>query len=94
MLEAVSRPKIRDIVAEERTHCSTSQGLKPDDRLPAEQELAASFGVNRLGLREAMKASSCVELDITFHRRLVEASGLSPQLTFSDLLAAFFRSFR
>jgi DNA-binding FadR family transcriptional regulator len=33
-------------------------------------------------------------LDIAFHRRLVEASGLSPLLTFSDLLAVFFRKFR
>jgi DNA-binding FadR family transcriptional regulator len=30
--------------------------LKPGDRLPTENELAAGFGVNRLSLREATKA--------------------------------------
>jgi DNA-binding FadR family transcriptional regulator len=179
MLEAVSRPKIRDIVAEKLTDYITSEGLQPGDRLPTEQELADRFGVNRLSLREATKAleflgiveakpgrglsvgqtdlgritgylefhpalqdaapleligtrvvietgvlpyvlprmqadpgiyeslneinrrmrrarplAERVELDIAFHRRLVEASGLSPLLTFSDLLAVFFRKFR
>lgn len=179
MLEAVSRQKLCDIVAEKLTAFITSQGLKPGDRLPTEHELAASFGVSRLSLREATKAlgflgiveakpgrglsvgetnlermtgylefhptlreappreligtrvvietgvlpyvvqrmqadlgiyealheivgrmrrarslSDRVELDIAFHRRLVEASGLSPLLTFSDLLAVFFRKFR
>ena len=179
MLDAVSRPKIRDIVAEKLTDYITSQGLKAGDRLPTENELAASFGVNRLSLREATKSleflgiveakpgcgltvgrtdlgritgylefhpalqdaapleligtrvvietgvlpyvllgmqsdssiceslieindrmrraralSDWIQLDIAFHRRLVEASGLSPLLTFNDLLAVFFRSFR
>jgi len=179
MLEAVSRPKIRDIVAQKLTDYIISRGLQSGDRLPTEQELADRFGVNRLSLREATKAleflgiveakpgrglsvgqmdlnriigylefhpalqdaapleligtrvvvetgvlpyvlprmrhdpSICeslneinhrmrraraladwIELDIAFHRRLVEASALSPLLTFSDLLAAFFHSFR
>jgi DNA-binding FadR family transcriptional regulator len=179
MLEAVRRPKIRDLVAQRLSAYITEQGLKPGDRLPSETALAASFGVSRLSLREATKAleflgiveakpgrglsvgqtnlermtgylefhpslreaprqeligtrvvietgvlpyvaqrmqsdpaiyaslaeiiartrrtrslSARVELDIAFHRRLVEASGLSPLLTFSDLLAAFFRRFR
>jgi DNA-binding FadR family transcriptional regulator len=179
MLEAVSRPKLRDLVARKISTYIADQGLKPGDRLPNENELAASFGVSRLSLREATKAleflgiveakpgcglsvgqtnlermtgylefhptlreapsqeligtrivietgvlpyvlqrmqadpaiyqsldeiigrmraarslSDRVELDIAFHRRLVEASGLSPLLTFSDLLAAFFRRFR
>ena len=45
-------------------------------------------------MRRARSLSDRVELDIAFHRRLVEASGLSPLLTFSDLLAVFFRKFR
>ena len=179
MLEAVRRPKIRELVAQRLSAYIADQGLKPGDRLPSETPLAASFGVSRLSLREATKAleflgiveakpgrglsvgqtnlermtgylefhpslreappqeligtrvvietgvlpyvaqrmqtdpdiypsldaivgrmrrarslSARVELDIAFHRRLVEASGLSPLLTFSDLLAAFFRRFR
>jgi GntR family transcriptional regulator, transcriptional repressor for pyruvate dehydrogenase complex len=179
MLEAVNRPKIRDMVAERLTAYIASQGLSPGDRLPTEHELAARFGVSRLSLREATKAleflgiveakpgrglsvgrtnlqrmtsylefhpalrdagaleligtrvvietgvlpyvlsrgqsdssiwtslneinrkmrrarslSDRVELDIAFHRRLVESSGLSPLLTFSDLLGAFFRTLR
>lgn len=179
MLEAVRRPKLRDIVAEKLAAYILRQELRPGDRLPSETALAAAFGVSRLSLREATKAleflgiveakpgrgltvgqtnlervtdylrfhpalreaapqeligtrvvietgvlpyvlsrmqsdpsicrslqeiidqmrrarplSARVDLDIAFHRRLVEASGLSPLLSFSDLLAAFFRSFR
>ena len=43
-------------MAEKLTAFITSQGLKPGDRLPTEHELAASFGVSRLSLREATKA--------------------------------------
>jgi DNA-binding FadR family transcriptional regulator len=179
MFETVRRPKIRDLVAQKLTAYIAGQRLKPGDRLPSENELAASFGISRLSLREATKAleflgiveakpgrglsvgqinlermtgylefhptlreappqeligtrvvietgalpyvlrrmradpaiypslaaiigrmrrasslSARVELDIAFHRRLVEASGLAPLLSFSDLLAAFFRRFR
>lgn len=46
------------------------------------------------GLRRARALKRWVELDIAFHRLLVESSGLSPLLSFNDLLAAFFRRFR
>ena len=49
-LEAVSRRKTRDIVAETLTGYITSQRLKPGGRLPTEQELADRFSVNRLSL--------------------------------------------
>lgn len=179
MLEAVERPKIRDVVAARLKAYIVAEGLKPGDRLPTENQLAAQFGVSRLSLREATKAleflgvvkskpgrglsvgrlnldrmteylefhpalqdvprlelidtrivietgvlpyvmrrmqrapavyeslneindalrgtrglNRWVELDVAFHRRLVESSGLSPLLSFSDLLAAFFRRFR
>jgi len=35
-----------------------------------------------------------IELDIDFHRVLVESSGLTPLMAFSDLLSAFFQRFR
>ena len=179
MLEAVKRPKIREVVAARLKAYIASEGLKPGDRLPTENELAARFGVNRLSLREATKSleflgvveskpglgmsvgrlnldrvteyleflptlqdvpplelidtrvvietgvllhvmrrmqedsgiyeslnainqglsgtrglNRWIELDVAFHRRLVESSGLSPLLSFSDLLATFFRRFR
>ncbi len=179
LLDVVARPKIRDVVAARLKSYIASEGLKPGDRLPTENQLAARFGVNRLSLREATKAleflgvveskpgrgltvgrlnldrvteylqfhpalqdvpplelidtrvvvesgvlphvmrrmrqdpgiyqslneinhglrraralKRWVELDIAFHRLLVESSGLSPLLTFSDLLAAFFQRFR
>jgi GntR family transcriptional repressor for pyruvate dehydrogenase complex len=37
---------------------------------------------------------SWIEYDIAFHRGLVEASGLSPLVSFCDLLQAFFHKFR
>jgi len=179
MLEAVERPKIRDVVAARLKSYIAVEGLKPGDRLPTENELAAQFGISRLSLREATKAleflglveskpgrglsvgrmnldrvteylqfhpsvrnasplqmigarvvietgvlpyvmrqmqqapgiyaalnqinddlrharalKCWVQLDIAFHRLLVESSRLSPLLTFSDLLAAFFQQFR
>jgi DNA-binding FadR family transcriptional regulator len=45
-------------------------------------------------LRSAKTLSRWVELDIAFHRSLIEGSGLSPILAFGDLLAVFFQSFR
>jgi GntR family transcriptional regulator, transcriptional repressor for pyruvate dehydrogenase complex len=45
-------------------------------------------------LRRARTLRRWVELDITFHRGLIEASGLSPLLAFGDLLAVFFQRFR
>jgi GntR family transcriptional regulator, transcriptional repressor for pyruvate dehydrogenase complex len=45
-------------------------------------------------LRRARDLARWVELDIAFHRRLVESSGLSPLLAFNDLLAVFFLRFR
>jgi GntR family transcriptional regulator, transcriptional repressor for pyruvate dehydrogenase complex len=45
-------------------------------------------------LRRTRDLARWVELDIAFHRRLVESSGLAPLLAFNDLLAVFFLRFR
>ncbi|MEX0793834.1 MAG: FCD domain-containing protein [Pirellulaceae bacterium] len=45
-------------------------------------------------LRRTRTLQRWVELDIAFHRELILASGLSPLMVFSDLLAVFFRRFR
>lgn len=63
-------------------------------RMGRDPEIYASLSELNGRIRRARKLSERVELDIAFHRRLVESSGLSPLLTFSDLLSAFFRRFR
>ena len=178
-LKALPRRKIRDQAAEQIKELIASEQLSPGDRLPNESELAESFGISRLSVREATKAleflgiveaktgvgltvgqidlervtehlgfhpalhradprqlidtrvlieagvlphvaarmkqdqslydklndinaelrqarslSRWVELDIAFHRELISASGLSPLMAFTDVLAVFFRRFR
>ncbi len=179
MLKTLPRQKLRDVVAEGLKSYIVSEGLVPGDRLPNETELAESFGVSRLSLREATKALEFlgivesrtgvgltvgeidlqrvtkhlgfhpalhtadphqlidsrvvietgvlphvarrmaddpalydslksivdrlsaarefevqIEIDIEFHRSLMQASGLAPLVAFDDLLQVFFRRFR
>ncbi len=179
MRGALPRKKIRDEVAERIKQFIVAGHLAPGDKLPNESELAESFGVSRLSVREATKAleflgivesktgvglavgqidlsrmtdhlgfhpalhsvdplelidsrviietgvlphvamrmaanpeihktlqaivdefgaardlSTFIELDIKFHRALLEASGLSPLIAFGDLLQVFFQRFR
>jgi GntR family transcriptional repressor for pyruvate dehydrogenase complex len=179
MLGTLPRPKIRDVIAERLKSYIVSKELVPGDRLPTETELAESFGVSRLSLREATKAleflgivesragvgltvgqidlkrvtdhlgfhpalhsadpqqlidsrviveigvlphvshrmtddstihaslqakvdlfhsarklEDWINLDIEFHRALIEASGLAPLVAFGDLLQIFFSRFR
>jgi DNA-binding FadR family transcriptional regulator len=56
MLEALPKRKMRDVIAERIKSYIISEGLVSGDRLPTETELAESFGVSRLSLREATKA--------------------------------------
>lgn len=63
-------------------------------RMQADPEVYARLGQINDQLRKARDLPRRVELDIAFHRRLVESSGLSPLLAFSDLLAVFFQRFR
>ena len=178
-LKALPKRKIRDVVAERLKSFIVDEGLEPGDRLPTETELAETFGVNRLSLREATKSleflgivksrtgvgltvgqidldrmtdhlgfhpalhradplqlidsrivietgvlphvarrmgedasiypslqeivdrfgtakklQTWIDLDIEFHRALIEASGLAPLVAFGDLLQVFFRRFR
>ncbi|MBI4601773.1 MAG: FadR family transcriptional regulator [Planctomycetes bacterium] len=45
-------------------------------------------------LRGTRDLVAWIELDIAFHRRLVESSGLAPLAAFNDILQAFFQRFR
>ena len=178
-LATVTRPLIRDQVAEQIRELIVSERLQPGDRLPTESELAKKFGVSRLSLREATKAleflgivhsktgvglivgeldwqrmtqnlgfhaslhqvdpeelidsrvivetgiiphvikhctdypdwidtlqmlvdrlktakdlQTKIDLDIQFHRALLEASGLAPMIAFGEMLQVFFQKFR
>jgi DNA-binding FadR family transcriptional regulator len=44
--------------------------------------------------RSARDLKTWIELDIEFHRTLLDASGLQPLVAFGDLLRVFFRRFR
>jgi GntR family transcriptional repressor for pyruvate dehydrogenase complex len=44
--------------------------------------------------RSARDLKTWIELDIQFHRTLLEASGLQPLVAFGDLLRVFFQRFR
>ena len=44
--------------------------------------------------RSSRTLSAWIELDVAFHRRLLEASGLAPLVAFNDLLQIFFARFR
>lgn len=179
MQKSIPRLKIRDVVVERLKRHISSGGLKPGDRLPNETELAATFGVSRLTLREATKGlellgivesktgvgltvgqvnlermtghlgfhpalqsgsatqlidtrivietgalrytaqrmdddpavyeslrqhverfhgtrdlQEWIDLDIAFHRALLDASGLAALVAFNDLLEIFFQRFR
>lgn len=61
-----------------------------------ERDEAVYHALNEINdrLRRTPDLQSWVELDIAFHRRLVESSGLAPLLAFNDLLAVFFQKFR
>lgn len=178
-MHTLRRPKVRDQAAEQIKQFILAEKLAPGDRLPTENQLAASFGISRLTVREATKAleflgivesktgvgltvghidmgrvtqhlgfhpsllradaqqlidsrivietgvlshvarrmsddpcieerlrkvaldfstardlTTLIDLDIEFHRSLLEASGLEPLVAFGDLLQVFFRRFR
>ncbi len=178
-MQTIARPKMRDQVAEQIKQYIIQQKLMPGDRLPTEHQLAETFGISRLSVREVTKSleflgivesktgvgltvgrinmermtkhlgfhsglldadpqqlvdsrviietgvlphvvrrmaddpsiethlrslaeqfrtardlKALIEIDIQFHRSLIEASGLQPLVAFGDLLAVFFQRFR
>lgn len=55
-MQTIRRPKVRDQVAEQIKRYIVEQKLGPGDRLPTENQLAETFGISRLGVREATKS--------------------------------------
>ena len=54
-MQTLRRPKVRDQVAGQIQQYIVKQKLGPGDRLPTETQLAETFGICRLSLREATK---------------------------------------
>jgi len=177
-MQTITRPKMRDQVSEQIKQYIIDGKLMPGDRLPTEHQLAETFGISRLSVREATKTleflgivesktgvgltvgrinmermtkhlgfhsglldadpqqlidsrviietgvlphvvrrmaedpsivknlqslvdqfrtakdlKTCIQIDIQFHRTLIEASGLQPLVAFNELLVVFFRRF-
>ena len=54
-MQTISRPKMRDQVTEQIKQYIVERNLASGDRLPTERQLAETFGISRLSLREATK---------------------------------------
>lgn len=55
-MQALRRPKVREQATEQIKQYIVDRRLAPGDRLPTETQLAETFGVSRLSVREATKA--------------------------------------
>jgi GntR family transcriptional regulator, transcriptional repressor for pyruvate dehydrogenase complex len=91
-------PAMHDVAAEELidTRVLIETGVLPyvAKRMKQDDSLYDKLNAINAELRQARSLSRWVELDIAFHRELICASGLSPLMAFTDLLAVFFRRFR
>ncbi|MGW6361018.1 FadR/GntR family transcriptional regulator [Streptomyces sp. NPDC055092] len=71
---AVRRTTLFDQVASEIITLIQESGLKPGDEMPPEGELAARFGVNRLAVREAIRALAAREILVSSQGRPARVS--------------------
>lgn len=55
-MQTLHRPKVRDQATEQIRQYIVERKLVPGDRLPTETQLAETFGISRLSVREATKA--------------------------------------
>ena len=91
-------PALQDIASDElidtRVLIETGVLSHVARRMAVDESIYESLNQINDDLRRARSLQRWVELDIAFHRGLIEASGLSPLLAFGDLLAVFFQRFR
>jgi DNA-binding FadR family transcriptional regulator len=91
-------PAMHDVSAEELidTRVLIEAGVLPHvaRRMTQDESLYNKLNAINAELRQAGSLSRWVQLDIAFHRELIGASGLSPLMAFTDVLAVFFRRFR
>ena len=57
-MQTLRRPKVRDQIAGQIQQFIVEQKLGPGNRLPTETQLAETFGISRLSLREATRSES------------------------------------
>jgi len=91
-------PALQSVSAEELidTRVLIEAGVLPHvaKRMKQDESLYDKLNAINAELRQARSLSRWVELDIAFHHELISASGLSPLMAFTDVLAIFFRRFR
>ena len=91
-------PALQDVSPEELidSRVILETGVLPHvaRRLREAPELCSTLQRINDDLRQARNLQRFIELDIAFHKALIVASGLSPLMAFSDLLAVFFQRFR
>jgi DNA-binding FadR family transcriptional regulator len=63
-------------------------------RMQADATIYERLAAINAELRQVRSLDRFVELDIRFHRELMEAGGLTPLMAFSDVLVVFFGRFR
>ena len=91
-------PAMHDVSAEELidTRVLIEAGVLPHvaRRMKQDESLYDKLNAMNSELRQARSLARWVKLDIAFHRELICASGLSPLMAFTDVLAVFFLRFR
>lgn len=91
-------PVLQDVSADELvdTRVLIEVGVLPHvaRRMKQDESLYEKLNAINTELRKARSLARWVELDIAFHRELICASGLSPLMAFTDVLAVFFQQFR
>lgn len=63
-------------------------------RMAGDPSIYQSLNALVVSFRQTRDLQTRIELDIAFHRGLLEASGLKPLVAFNDLLQIFFQKFR
>ncbi|MFO1019875.1 MAG: GntR family transcriptional regulator [Planctomycetales bacterium] len=71
-------------------------GVLPHVSRRMQKDASIHAGLSEINreLRQTKTLQRFVELDIAFHRSLIEASGLTPLMPFGEVLAIFFQRFR
>ena len=91
-------PALLDAAAEQliESRIIVETGVLPHvaRRMAADDSIHASLSAIVDGFRAARDVQSWIELDIRFHRTLLESSGLAPLAAFGELLDVFFQQFR
>jgi DNA-binding FadR family transcriptional regulator len=91
-------PSLREASADEliETRIIVETGGLPRaaQRMQKDPTIYVQLSESAEALRQAHDVATWIQLDIAFHRKLLEASGLTPLIAFNDLLEIFFQKFR